>query len=115
MQSERHFRIVKKLYASTVEPAWLQSKEVTSRNFSLPTIAASRYDSSIAKLLSDFKEITFKNSFTKEPKHLVSHIVTSGPSVSTKFRRLAPDKLKLAKKEIECMLEQRICRPSNNP
>ncbi|GFU65062.1 transposon Tf2-11 polyprotein [Trichonephila clavipes] len=75
-----------------------------------------RYDSSIAKLLSEFKEITFNNSFIKEPQHLVTHrIVTIGPPVSAKVRRLALDKLKLAKREFEIMLEQGICRPSNSP
>ncbi|GFS49348.1 retrovirus-related Pol polyprotein from transposon 297 [Trichonephila clavipes] len=91
-------------------------KIVTIPNFSLTTIVSSGYDSSVAKLYSEFKEITFNNSFIKKPKHLVMHlIVTNGPPVSAKVRRLAPDKLKLAKKEFEFMLEQGICRPSNSP
>ncbi|GFW88433.1 hypothetical protein TNCV_3552031 [Trichonephila clavipes] len=69
-------------------------KIVTIPNFSLTTVS-SGYDSSIAKLLTEFKEITFNNSFIKEPKHLATHhIVTSGPPVSAKVRRLAPDKFK---------------------
>ncbi|GFX54010.1 hypothetical protein TNCV_1155411 [Trichonephila clavipes] len=91
-------------------------KIVTILNFSLTAIVSSGYDSSITKLLSEFKEITFNNSFIKESKHLVTHhIITNGPPVSTKLRRLAPNKLKLAKKEFEFMLEQGICRPSNSP
>ncbi|GFT37377.1 transposon Tf2-9 polyprotein [Trichonephila clavipes] len=90
-------------------------KIVTIPNFSLTTIVSSGYDSSIDKL-SEFQEITFNNSFIKEPKHLVTHhIVTSGPPFSAKVRCLAPDKLKLAKKEFEFILEQEICQPSNSP
>ncbi|GFY76198.1 uncharacterized protein TNIN_173971 [Trichonephila inaurata madagascariensis] len=70
-------------------------KIVTIPNFSLTTIVSSGYDSSIAKLLSEFKEITFNNSFIKEPKHLVTHhIVTSGPPVSAKDAGLV---IKIAK------------------
>ncbi|GFT71137.1 hypothetical protein TNCV_3001541 [Trichonephila clavipes] len=91
-------------------------KIVTIPNFSLTTIVSSGYDSSIAKLLSEFKEITFNNSFIKEPKHLVMHhIVTSGLPVSAIVRRLAPNKLKLAKKEFEFMQEHGICLPSKSP
>ncbi|GFV78525.1 retrotransposable element Tf2 155 kDa protein type 1 [Trichonephila clavipes] len=94
----------------------LFGKIVIIPNFSLTTIVSSGYDSSITKLLSEFKGIIFNNSFIKEPKHLVTHhIVTSGPPISAKVRRLAPDKLKLAKKEFEFMQEQGICRPSNSP
>ncbi|GFX63616.1 retrovirus-related Pol polyprotein from transposon 297 [Trichonephila clavipes] len=53
-------------------------KIVTIPNFSLTTIVSSGYDSSIAKLLSEFKEITFNNSFIKEPKHLVTHHIDAG-------------------------------------
>ncbi|GFT39788.1 retrovirus-related Pol polyprotein from transposon 297 [Trichonephila clavipes] len=90
-------------------------KIVTIPNFSLTRIVSSGYDSSIAKL-REFKEITFNNSFIKEPKHLVTHhVITSGPPVSAKVRRLALDKFKLAKKEFEFLLEQGIYRPSNSP
>ncbi|GFX94037.1 retrotransposable element Tf2 155 kDa protein type 1 [Trichonephila clavipes] len=83
-------------------------------NFSLATIVSSGYDSSIA-ILGEFKEITFNNSFIKKPKHLVTHhILTSGPPVSAKVRRLATEKFKLAKKELEFMLGREICRPSNS-
>ncbi|GFW00891.1 hypothetical protein TNCV_1761291 [Trichonephila clavipes] len=91
-------------------------KIVAIQNFSLTTIVSSGYDSSIAKLRSEFKEITFDNSFIKEPKHLVTHhIVRNIPPVSAKVRRLAPNKLKLAKKEFEFMLEQWIYRSYKSP
>ncbi|KAG8172692.1 hypothetical protein JTE90_020349 [Oedothorax gibbosus] len=48
--------------------------------------------------------------------HNVTHvIVTKGPPVTSKVRRLAPDKLKIAKAEFDYMLEHGICRPSSSP
>ncbi|GFX69699.1 retrotransposable element Tf2 155 kDa protein type 1 [Trichonephila clavipes] len=89
-------------------------KIVTLPNFSLSTIVSSGYDFSIVKLLSEFKEIRFNYSFIKKPKHFGTYIVTSGPPVSAKVHRLAPDKLQSAKREFQYMLEPRICRPSNS-
>ena len=43
------------------------------------------------------------------------HISTNGPPVFARARRLAPDKLKLARAEFEHMLELGIVRPSNSP
>lgn len=43
------------------------------------------------------------------------HIETTGPPVYARARRLAPDKLKLAREEFEHMLELGIIRPSNSP
>ncbi|KAG8160098.1 hypothetical protein JTE90_002444, partial [Oedothorax gibbosus] len=48
--------------------------------------------------------------------HNVTHvIVTKGPPVTSKVRRLAQDKLKIAKAEFDYMLEHGICRPSSSP
>ncbi|CAH8551317.1 unnamed protein product [Dicrocoelium dendriticum] len=50
-----------------------------------------------------------------EPKHEVRHhIVTTGPPVSAKLRRLPPDKLQAAKREFKQMINLRIIRPSNS-
>ena len=43
------------------------------------------------------------------------HIVTKGPPVHCRARRLAPDKLRVAQQEFEHMLELGIIRPSNSP
>lgn len=43
------------------------------------------------------------------------HIVTTGPSVASRARRLSPDKLRAAKVEFKRLVELGICRPSNNP
>ena len=82
---------------------------------SLSTVGCSnsKYDA----LLNEFKDITIANSFQTRPiKHsVVHHIQTSGPPIAAKFRRLSPEKLAVAKKEFEYMLNQGICRPSDSP
>lgn len=66
-------------------------------------------------LLVEYREITTPPTMRSEIKHNVTHhIQTKGPPVACKARRMAPDKLKAAKKEFEMMMEIGICRPSKS-
>lgn len=66
-------------------------------------------------LLKEFSNLTRPNLESHCEHHDVLHYIeTSGSPVYNKPRRLAPDKLKIAKKEFETMLVQGICRPSNS-
>ena len=47
-------------------------------------------------------------------KHVTHHIPTKGPPVSARPRRLAPDKLKIARAEFDHMLQLGIIRPSDS-
>lgn len=48
--------------------------------------------------------------------HNVEHeILTKGPPVFAKARRLSPEKLACAKAEFDYMMKKGICRPSNSP
>ena len=69
-----------------------------------------------ASLLSEFPELTRVHNYRDTPvKHEVTHhITTSGPPVSCRARRLAPEKLQIARKEFEHMLELGIVRPSSS-
>ena len=66
-------------------------------------------------LLCQFREITqpatMRNNVQREISH---HIITKGPPVSSKVRRMHPDKLKAAKEEFKLMMELGICRPSSS-
>ena len=46
--------------------------------------------------------------------NIVHHIHTDGPPVNAQPRRLAPEKLKAARQELEHMLEQGVIRPSSS-
>ena len=43
------------------------------------------------------------------------HIITKGPKVSARVRKLTPEKLKAAKREFKLLCEAGICRPSKSP
>ncbi|UYV65202.1 hypothetical protein LAZ67_3003566, partial [Cordylochernes scorpioides] len=76
------------------------------------TIANSPY----SRILRQFPELTSQNLVKSPPRHSVTHhIVTKGPPIAAKPRRLPTDKLAAAKKEFAFMTEKGICRPSKSP
>lgn len=68
------------------------------------------------QLLSKYPDITRPDG-TAQVKHNTKHhiIVTPGPPVAQKPRRLAPDRYSAAKKEFDAMLKLGIARPSQSP
>ncbi|XP_064462684.1 uncharacterized protein LOC135373403 [Ornithodoros turicata] len=66
-------------------------------------------------ILEDFPEVTKPPDWTRPVKHdVVHHVVTQGPPVHFRPRRLAPENLSIAKAEFEHMLELGIIRPSSS-
>ena len=64
-------------------------------------------------LLAEFPTITQPSNMSKSVKHSVTHhISTTGPPVSGRTRRLAPERLKVARDEFDHMLQLGIIRPS---
>lgn len=80
-----------------------------------PTTSIYRIDNSnpYLAILSEFPALTQVNSpgnpITHDVRH---HIETSGSPVSARPRRLAPERLRVAKQEFEHMLQLGIIRPS---
>lgn len=74
-------------------------------------------DTRYHRILSKFPEITRPPGTLVFPKHNTVHHIrtTPGPPISCTPRRLAPDKLKIAKQEFELMLNSGIARPSESP
>lgn len=69
-----------------------------------------------SKLLATFPEVTTPTFRKAGVKHEVEHhIVTQGPPIHARARRLAPDKLAVAKAEFGAMLDMGIIRRSNSP
>lgn len=69
-------------------------------------------------LLKQFATLTTPNSnhLITTPLHCTNHFIeTRGPPVFAKARRLSPEKLQIAKREFQFMIDQGICRPSNSP
>ena len=68
-------------------------------------------------ILKNFLDITRPREKHCQTKHQTVHFinVTPGPPESCSFRRLAPDRLKIAKDEFDDMLKRGTCRPSKSP
>lgn len=67
-------------------------------------------------ILREFPEITRPHGTHRTPTHNTLHHIrtTTGQPVSCTPRRLAPDKLKIAKEEFDSMLHSGIARPSES-
>lgn len=82
-----------------------------------PTISIKSIDSNhrFAPLLEEYKDL-FELNLTKPLKTNTVHcILTSGPAVYVRPRRLSPEKLVAAKAEFEYLVKTGICRPSKSP
>ena len=67
-------------------------------------------------LLAEFPSLTQVTTPDTPVRHTITHhIETTGPPVFARPRRLAPDRLKVAKREFEHMLQLGIIRPSSSP
>ncbi|GBN21475.1 Transposon Ty3-G Gag-Pol polyprotein, partial [Araneus ventricosus] len=66
-------------------------------------------------LLLKFPNLVNSLKQVKDPCHNTTHcIMTRGPPVFSRARRLSPEKLAVVKKEFKGMVEKGICRPSNS-
>lgn len=86
----------------------------TSPSLGLTTISG---DSPYHKILSDYPTIINPAALgtAKKPHNITHCIITKGPPVHSKARRLSPQKLAIVKSEIKNLLEQGIIRPSKSP
>ncbi|GBP17365.1 hypothetical protein EVAR_70487_1 [Eumeta japonica] len=68
-----------------------------------------------SNILSEYSDLTILNS-NKTPITTTTthHIVTTGPPVFARPRRLAGERLEAAKKEFQFLMEKGICRPSKS-
>ena len=72
-------------------------------------------DSVYSQLLSEFPAVTQAVSSDRPVKHSVTHhIETTGPPTASHTQRLAPERLNIARKEFDHMLELGIIRPSSS-
>ena len=72
-------------------------------------------DSPYYKLLDEFPALSTPNFTLKEVKHGVRHFIpTSGRPVQSRARKLHPDKLAVAKAEIEKLCQLGVCRRSKS-
>lgn len=87
------------------------------RSDDISSVRVSLGNSAFHNILREFPDITRPPGIHRTPKHNTVHHIrtTPGPPVSCSPRRLAPDKLKIAKEEFESMLRSGTCRQSESP
>lgn len=105
----------------------LRSKRIVDSETKLSIIAESRYSASqpiylvnpnskYSTLLNKFPDLLRPSPVPLKAKHAVQHhIITSGPPVCSRPRRLPLEKYRQAKEEFRVMMELGICRPSSSP
>ena len=104
-----HCRLVDALTQFTIQGMY--SKASTPSPSILPRIPTNDFSA----LLTDFPSLTRPQSNSDPPKHTVTHhIKTTGPPVSSRARRLSPERLRIARREFEHMLELGIIQPSSS-
>ena len=95
----------------------LKVQGITSLDASSPSplLLSKKPVSDYETILSEFPSITRPYSGNLQIKHSVTHhIETAGPPVCARTRRLAPERLKIARQEFEHMMELGIVRPSSS-
>lgn len=85
-------------------------------SYCLSLVSKSQINDAVQNLLSEFRDITSDRDHVQPIKHNVTHFIeTTGPPVSSRPRRLNPEKLKIAKTEFDSLIKMGICRPSKSP
>ena len=80
-----------------------------------PSILPRKPTSTYAKILAEFPSLIQPCTSEAPVKHdATHHIATTGPPVSARARRLAPDRLRVARQEFDHMLELGIIQPSSS-
>lgn len=70
----------------------------------------------VTELIKRYPELLIPNYNIKDVKHSVQHYIrTIGSPVSSRFRRLPPEKYKPVKSDFEKMCEQGICKRTDSP
>ena len=92
------------------------STPLCKTNILAPRLNAISTSTNAYAQLAEFSQISTPQFFQIQPKHNVQHfIVTQGPPVHSRARRLSPEKLALAKQEFNKMLDMGIIRRSSSP
>lgn len=88
----------------------------TITNASIHSISAIPPNTKCAEILAEFPEITSTSAIAPpEVSNVFHHIITKGPPVAARPRRLSPEKLAAAKNIFKNWCESGICRPSSSP
>ena len=114
----RHFNLLVDLRNRSLIDAviHLHINGITSPLPALSPVYAALPSTPFTKIPQEYPDITRPTTKQTAVKHNVAHhIFTRGPPCSPQPRRLAPERLKVAKDEFQHMLDLGIIRPSSSP
>ena len=104
----KHHRLIDSITNMSVSGIMSQSRTLSPV---LVKASVSQYET----LLADYPELSHPVYRSTNIKHNITHCIeTTGPPVAARPRRLAPDRLPIAKAEFYHMLELGIVRQSNS-
>ena len=114
----RNFGLLVDVKHNRLSDTWmlLKVQGIVSQTSSLrPSLHAREPENEFSALLAEFPAVPQAWSSECPVKHNVTHhIETTGSPVSTRTRRLAPERLRVARHEFEQMMELGIIRPSSS-
>ena len=92
------------------------SRSVSPAIMSHPSIKALTASTPYHDILGEFPQLTRPPGTPRETRHSTIHFIrtTPGPPTSCRPRRLAPDRLKIAKQEFDAMLQEGTARRSES-
>ena len=79
-----------------------------------PTLLPRKRKNASEELLAEFPAVTEPCNTEQPVKHNITHHITTSGPVSSRARRLAPKRFKIARQEFDHMLELGIIRPSSS-
>lgn len=86
------------------------------RNSTTPSLYAVPCGEWYYELLRKYPAITRPSAVPQKPMHPIKHFIeTKGAPVTSKARRLPPDRYNAAREEFLKMVDEGICRPSSSP
>ena len=95
----------------------IPTEHVVKRGAATPQTSAAAASDPFEALLTEFADV-FSSALpspAKKPHQIQHHIVTRGPPVYARFRRLSPAKLEAAKKVFHELESQGICQKASSP
>ncbi len=99
------------IFCTTLD-SWLTCGTALSINRLLPQVS---HALGRTQITSEFPALTQACAADRPIKHdIVNHIETTGPPISARSRRLAPERLRIAREEFNHMLELGIICPSSS-
>ncbi|XP_046143270.1 uncharacterized protein LOC123988187 [Osmia bicornis bicornis] len=105
----RHYNLLVDLNKRhLIDPTTTLYRSGTLTKSEMPTVSTINSNNQFQTLLKEFPTVTLPQNLGLKKLEVYHYITTHGPPVAERARRLPPDKLQVAKKEFQHMLNEGI-------